>query len=362
MLEVGQTAEVKGSAAKPYIIKNVDGIIWSCTCPAWRNSGGAVDQKTCKHVKQIRGSAAPAPSPIGTPAPKVVTATPERAEEIMARAAAQGRKLRQDEKAKLNGPPVLLAHPYEGSDIDPTGWWISEKLDGVRAYWDGENFISRQGNVFHAPAWFKAGLPKDLKLDGELWIDRGYFQNTLSVVRTLDAGERWKPVQFVVFDVPDLASHTFEQRMDFLEEAVLSGVINSKILRVHSQSLCKGKEHLKTELDRIVALKGEGLMLREPKSYYEIGRSSTLLKVKPFKDAEAVVVGHEPGKGKHKGRLGGLVVEMPDGKRFNVGSGLTDDDRRSPPQLGVSITYRYTELTNDGIPKCASFVCVRNYE
>lgn len=358
MLGVGQTAEIQGSAAKPYVVKNVDGVVWSCTCPAWRNSGGAVDQKTCKHVKQVRGSAAPAPSPVQA-APKVITAAPERAEEIIARAAAQGRKLRPDEKTKLNGPPVLLAHSYEDSDVDPTGWWVSEKLDGVRAYWNGTDFLSRQGNVFHAPAWFKAGLPTDRILDGELWIDRGYFQNTLSVVRSLDAGERWRAVKYLTFDLPD-SKKEFEERVLELEEMATAS--SSKVWKLVDHERCLGREHLKQLLDKLVALKAEGLMIRRPKSLYEVGRSSTLLKVKPFKDAEAVVIGHEPGKGKHKGRLGGLLVRMPDGKTFNVGTGLTDDERRNPPALGKTVTYRYTELTNDGIPKCASFVATRDYE
>ena len=119
---------------------------------------------------------------------------------------------------------------------------------------------------------------------------------------------------------------------------------------------------MKRELDELVALGAEGLMIRKPGSLYEVGRSHTILKVKPFKDADAVVVGHEPGKGRHKGRLGGLVLRLPDGKEFNVGTGLSDDERRNPPPVGSTVTYAYTEHTSDGIPKCASFLRVRPEE
>lgn len=369
MLRPGETTEIQGSGAKPYVIKNVDGVIWSCTCPAWRNSGGKVDQKTCKHVQKVRGTGPQAAVPRAAPVQpgvvagpnhdgKAITADPAYAQEILDRAASEGRKLRQDEKAKLHGPPVLLAHSFEDSDVDPTGWWVSEKLDGVRAYWDGRRFLSRQGNVFAAPDWFRAGLP-DHPLDGELWIARGHFQATMSVVRRLDWGEGAKNVKYLVWDLPHLKS-PFEERQEALEAACFAS--QSKVLKTVQQDRCKGKAHLKQELDRLVALGAEGLMIRKPGSLYEASRSHTLLKVKPFKDAEAVVIGHEPGKGKHKGRLGGLVVRLPSGKTFNVGTGFTDDDRRSPPAVGKTVTYRYTELTNDGIPKCASYVCTRDYE
>lgn len=111
-------------------------------------------------------------------------------------------------------------------------------------------------------------------------------------------------------------------------------------------------------LDRVVAQGGEGLMLRQPQSLYEVGRSTTLLKVKAFLDAEARVVEHLPGEGKHKGRLGALVVEMPGGKRFSVGTGFSDAERASPPPLGSLITYRYQELTDRGVPRFPSFLRV----
>jgi DNA ligase-1 len=252
----------------------------------------------------------------------------------------------------------LLAHSFEDVDVDPTGWWLSEKLDGVRGYWDGKNFISRQGNVFHAPDWFKMRLP-DHPLDGELWMGRKLFQKTISVVKRLDAGEQWKKIMYVVFDAPHL-DKPFEERMQFLDDYARRE--KPPYMQVHSQWKVQSRKYLLDELKRFEAMGAEGLMIRKPGSLYEVGRSSTLLKVKPFKDAEAIVVGHEPGKGRHKGRLGALVVQMPNGKTFSVGTGLSDAERENPPKIGATITYRYADLTDDSLPKCGSFLAVRDYE
>lgn len=396
----GSPVYVQGSGKKPYELKNVGGV-YSCSCMAWRNQGLAIDKRTCKHLKKHCGdaeeaariggqSAQPALGTAPTAATvcnttkvplmaviaevadktaaegvqtvngRVVTADASYAQTILDRAAKDGRKLRQDEKTKLHGPPVLLAHKFDDfEDLDPTGWWYSEKLDGVRAWWNGENFISRQGNVFHAPAWFKEGLPDHL-LDGELWIDRGKFQATMAVVRRLDGGDMWKAVKYVVFDAPHLTDKGFEERLDALEKICL--VSTNQFIKFHPHHRVQSRKHILDELKAVESLGGEGLMIRKPGALYEAGRSATILKVKPFKDAEAVVIGYEPGKGRHKGVTGGLLVRMPNGKEFNVGTGLTDAERRSPPKVGATITYRYTEHTNDGIPKCASFVCVRDYE
>jgi len=284
----------------------------------------------------------------------------EKAVIVAEEEAKKGRKLRQDEKADLFGPPVLLANNLE-ADFDPTGWLESEKLDGVRAYWNGEVFVSRQGNIYNAPAHFVAGLPKE-PLDGELWMGRKQFQKTISVVKRQTPGPEWNQIKFVVFDAPIWADiyeddATFERRLAHLETLTLGS-----FAQVHPHRICASREEMEQHLRDIEALGGEGLMYRKPGSLYEARRSSTLLKAKPFKDAEAVVIGYEPGKKANKGKTGGLIVRMPNGKTFNVGTGLTAKDRENPPAIGATITYRYTELTDDGIPKCGSFVCERSYE
>lgn len=370
-LGIGETTEIQGSGSKPYIIKNVDGRIWSCTCPSWKNSGGPVDRKSCKHLRQLLGEAAEAArigaavtqanttTAVATPASPNAPAAPRAsaAGSVAAGRHASGEKLRQDEKAKLFGPKLLLANPWDG-ELDPAGWWLSEKADGVRAFWDGEAFISRQGNKFYAPSWFTANLPKH-PLDGELWMGRQMFQKTISVVKSQDSGERWRQVTYVVFDHP---SHLgpFEDRMKYLLE--LESNLNHPHMRILRQIKVRDRDHVAKELDLVVSQGGEGLMLRKPGSLYEACRSDTLLKVKKFSDAEAVVVSHTIGKGRHLGRLGALVVRMPNGKEFNIGTGFSDADRRDPPPVGATITYSFTEHTESGLPKCAAFLRVRPQE
>jgi len=233
--------------------------------------------------------------------------------------------------------------------------WLSEKLDGVRAYWNGKQFLSRQGNLFHAPDWFTAGLPA-IPLDGGLWIARKSFQRTVGIVRRQDKPEIWKEVKYLVFDAPS-AEGPFEERMNFLAESVRSWKTNHTA--IHEHEVCKGIDHLRGELLRVEQLGGEGLMLREPGSKYVAGRSSTLLKVKSFLDSEAVVIAHEPGKGKHTGRLGAVTARLPDGKIFSVGTGFSDRERSHPPAIGSTITFRYQELSDAGIPRFPSYLGVR---
>ncbi len=330
-LDDGATFEMQGSGSKPYVIKNVGGV-YSCSCPAWRNQSEAIERRTCKHIRKLRGDAAEEARIGGALPQKPVVPEGEAAE----------------------GPPVLLAESWDNA-ADLSGWWMSEKLDGVRAYWDGKQFLSRQGNLFHAPDWFVAGLP-NTPLDGELWIARKAFQRTVGIVRRQDKPDIWKEVRYLVFDAPAKAG-PFEERLEhvrtrfkFTQPAYASAL---------EHVLCRGIDHLRAELARVEALGGEGLMLRQPGSAYITGRSSTLLKVKSFLDAEAVVIGHDAGEGKHKGRLGALVVQLPNGKEFKVGTGFTDKERASPPPVGTTITFRYQELTDGGLPRFPSYLRVR---
>jgi len=328
----GETFEMQGSGAKPYQIKNVGGV-YSCTCPAWRNQSLPINVRTCKHIRKLRGDAA---------------------EEARINSAEPLKPLKPegaDEDAEL---PVLLAHVWS-DEHDPTGWWMSEKLDGVRAYWDGKQFLSRKNNIFYAPDWFTVGLPSH-PLDGELWIARKQFDRTSGIVRRQDKPEIWKEIQYLVFDAPD-AKGSFEDRMKFLADG--AGKWKAKFAALHEHFVCTGFDHLFTELDRVTALGGEGLMLRKPGSTYERTRSTTLLKVKKFLDAEAVVIGFQAGKGRHKGRVGALVARFGNGVEFEVGTGLKDKERENPPAVGSIITVKYQELTKDGLPRFPVYVGLR---
>ena len=338
-LNDGEVAHVPGSAAKPYEIKNTGGV-YSCSCPAWRNQSFAIDRRTCKHIKALRGEAAERER-VGTPEPVSKTA--------------KGRSPRSRAAAKSTAPPVLLAQPWD-STTDVTGWWMSEKLDGVRAYWTGSEFVSRLGNVYRAPKWFVDGLP-DHPLDGELWCGRRLFQQTVSIVRRHDAGDHWRDVRFVVFDMPEL-EEPFETRIARIDERFSAG--EHPFAHALDHERCLGLDHVQEALAHVESLGGEGLMVRQPGSLYVAGRSSTLLKIKSFFDAEARVTGYVPGAGRHKGRTGALEVELPDGTRFAVGTGLSDAAREAPPAVGSVITFRYQELSKDGVPRFPSFVGVRD--
>jgi DNA ligase-1 len=323
----GETFLMQGSGSKPYELKNTGGV-YSCTCPAWRNQSLAIEQRTCKHLRKLRGDAAEQARTGGaTPAPKGAAKTTPAA-------------------------PVLLAETWDGQ-LDPTGWWASEKLDGVRAYWDGQRLVSRLGNLLHAPDYFLAGLPAHA-LDGELFLARKSFQKTVAIVRRQDKSDLWKQIRFLIFDAP-AAGGAFEERVKVLESLPAHAYA-----AVHPHVLCTGIAHLKEELARIEALGGEGVMLRQPQSAYAVGRSATLLKVKSFKDDEAVIIAHQPGTGRHKGRMGALLVRLPSGVEFSVGTGFSDKERDTPPPVGATIVFRYQELSDGGVPRFPSYSSVRD--
>jgi DNA ligase 1 len=328
----GESCEMKGSGAKPYVLKNVGGV-YSCSCPAWRNQSTAIERRTCKHLRKLRGDAE---------------------EEQRIGGALPQKPLKAADDDSSAGPPLLLAGSWDNT-TDLSGWWMSEKLDGVRAYWDGKQFLSRQGNLYHAPDWFVEGLP-DTPLDGELWIDRKKFQRTVGIVRRQDKPDLWTEVRFLVFDAP-AATGAFEDRLAFVRDALAARTPKFAVPLVHA--LCRDVEHLRAELVRVEALGGEGLMLRQPGSRYEAGRSATLLKVKSFHDAEALVIGHLAGAGKHKGRLGALRARLPDGTEFAIGTGFSDRERGNPPPVGATVTFRYQELSDAGVPRFPSYVGIR---
>jgi DNA ligase-1 len=249
-----------------------------------------------------------------------------------------------------------LAERWERGAVDPTGWWVSEKLDGVRAYWNGHTLVSRLGKTLHAPAWFLAALPPSIALDGELFTGRGAFNETMRIVMQHAAEKAWADVAFVVFDAP-AEDGPFEARARALDALVAA--LNVPHLRAVEHVQCTGVAHLDAMLARVIEDGGEGLMLRKAGSRYVGRRSPTLLKVKTFHQGEAIVRAHLAGTGHNADRVGSLECELPNGTRFSVGSGLTDAERESPPALGSVITFRYQELSRDGVPRFPTYVGVR---
>jgi len=247
----------------------------------------------------------------------------------------------------MNNHKPMLAKEYRNQD--PRGWWMSEKLDGVRAVWDGSNFKSRNGKVFPAPDHIKQAMP-DAIIDGELFCGRSMFQKTISNVRL----GKWDKITFKVFDVID--SNPFEARQATLTALNLPGWCE-----VVEQVQCASRDHLEQYEHDLITLGAEGVMIRKPQSLYKNSRSNDLLKIKRFQSAEAEIVGYEQGNGKHAGRVGALVASFC-GEIFKIGTGLTNQQRETPPPIGSLVTFSFFELTDGGKPRFPAFIGVRDYE
>ncbi|MBN7770147.1 DNA ligase [Marinobacter daepoensis] len=255
-------------------------------------------------------------------------------------------------------PAIPLANVYH-QGVNLQGYWVSEKLDGVRAYWDGDKLWSRGGHVYAAPEWFVAHFPEH-PMDGELWSGRGRFAELSGVVRKSRPEDReWREVRFHVFDIP-AEGVPFEQRYRRLKSLVRNA--GSRYLAVVNQSPVESHQVLMAKLDRAVDEGAEGLMLKRKAGLYRAGRSDDLLKVKQHQDAEATVVGYRPGNGKYDGMMGALEVELDDGRRFRLGTGFSEAERQNPPPVGARVTFRYRGLTATGLPRFASFQRIRNDE
>lgn len=253
-------------------------------------------------------------------------------------------------------PALMLAEVYRrGMPLD--GYWVSEKYDGVRGYWDGRQLWTRGGERVMAPAWFTAPLPAT-PLDGELWAGRGRFNLAVSTVRSQTPNDAaWREMRFMVFDLPAQPGD-FDARLVALSK--LLPITAAPWVVPVAQRRAGTHAELQALLDKTVRLGGEGLMLHRGDAMYRTERNADLLKFKPFDDAEARVVGHVPGKGRHVRRLGALLVETPDGRRFKLGGGFTDAQRDDPPPVGAWVTYRYNGENPGGLPRFARFLRVRS--
>ncbi len=258
-------------------------------------------------------------------------------------------------RAAAEAPALLLAKVLQ-SQTDVAQYWASEKLDGARAVWDGKTLRFRSGRTVSTPVWFTAHFPRQA-LDGELWLGRGEFDRLSGIVRKDQPDDaEWRQVRYMLFELPD-APGTFTERIEQMRNIVATAQV--PWLRVIDQFRVKDRTELQHRLEEVLQQRGEGLMLHRADALYATGRSDDLLKLKPWLDAEAKVIAHLPGKGKYQGMLGALRLEMPDGKRFNLGTGFSDAARRDPPAVGALVTYRYRELNPNGLPRFASYLRVR---
>lgn len=257
-------------------------------------------------------------------------------------------------------PQLMLAKRFHGEEtLNLFG--VSEKYDGVRAFWDGMSLVTRSGRIINAPDWFLAQLP-DEPLDGELWLGYGRFSEVSGLIRRKDSdtSELWQDVSYMVFDLPELPG-TFDERYQALISLIgnPSEVASYENLHPVEQLRVFSQQELDILLQQVLERGGEGLMLHRWDSFYFAGRSSDLLKVTPLEDAEAIVTGYEPGQGRLKGMMGALRVRLQNGREMLLGTGFSDAERQSPPALGARVRFTFRGLTADGLPRFASFDRVR---
>ncbi|ULQ47836.1 DNA ligase [Flagellatimonas centrodinii] len=260
--------------------------------------------------------------------------------------------------ARADPPALTRASVYDDHARLPIDqYWVSEKYDGVRGYWDGQRLYTRQGYPIDTPPWFTAGWPDDLPLDGELWIGRGRFAEVSGIVRTHPpTDDDWRRVQYRVFDLPDTAG-PFDTRLQVLQQRLAALAI--PWLQPVPQFRVADEVMLMARLEAVVDAGGEGLMLHHQAATYHTVRNHDLIKLKPYRDAEARVVAHHGGEGRLRGLMGAMTVETPEGRRFRIGSGFSDAERADPPAIGSWITYRYSGLTATGLPRFARFLRIR---
>lgn len=252
-------------------------------------------------------------------------------------------------------PALMLANVYRPG-VPLRDYWLSEKYDGLRGFWDGQRLLTRKGEVIAAPEWFTAGWPAEA-MDGELWMGHGRFEEALSTVRRQTPDEiAWRRVRFMVFDLPTHPGR-FTERIAAYRTLVQQ--LNQTWVQPVAQERVASHAELVARLDRLVKDGGEGFMLHRGDSLYRAERNDDLLKVKMHEDAEARVLHHLPGQGRHSGRMGALLVETREGLRFRLGTGFTDAQREHPPEVGDWVTYRFRGLNESGVPRFATFVRVR---
>lgn len=262
--------------------------------------------------------------------------------------------------ANASAPPLMLAQigPVHAERIAGLAdYWVSEKYDGVRGYWDGQRLWTRSGEPIATPAWFTAHWP-NTPLDGELWAGRGRFAQAVSTIRQQTPDDAaWRALRYMVFDLPAHPGPFTERRLA-LQQALTP--LAQPWVQAVAHEPAPDAASLQAHLSATVAAGGEGLMLNRGSAPYRASRSDDLLKLKPHDDADALVLAHLPGQGKHAGRLGALLVQTADGQRLKLGTGFSDAEREQPPAVGSWISFRYRGLTAQGVPRFASFLRVRS--
>ncbi|WMN60953.1 DNA ligase [Pseudoalteromonas xiamenensis] len=253
-------------------------------------------------------------------------------------------------------PPVQLAQVY-AQQLPVDRYLVSEKFDGVRAYWDGKRLMTRTGQPIFAPGWFTEPLPA-MDLDGELWINYGEFELVSGLVRRRQIDDTaWEQVKYLIFDAPKLQGTFVERYAELRKRFQTQAAIQLQLIE---QKEIPSEQLLERWLQEVVLRGGEGLILHRKDALHQAGRTGAVLKYKPYQDEEAKVIGHQPGKGKFRNMLGALIVENKQGLIFELGTGFNMSERIKPPAIGSIVTFRYQGKTKNGKPRFARFLRVRD--
>lgn len=247
---------------------------------------------------------------------------------------------------------IEVQKPQIYDDQNISGWLMSEKLDGVRGYWDGEKLYTKNGNLINAPKEFTANFPP-FPLDGELWSKRDDFETIQATVLDVIPTKNWETITYNIFEVPEVKGD-FLGRLQKAKEWF--EIHPNPHINIIKQIICKDEQHLQNYLNEIIALKGEGVVIKDGKEPYHTGRSPYILKVKKVQDMEGIVIGYNYDK---KGKFKSLKLKLDNGVIFNLGGGFSDKERETPPKLGMMVTFKYYGFTKNGLPKFASFLRVR---
>ena len=237
-------------------------------------------------------------------------------------------------------------------------WHMSEKLDGIRAYWDGEKLLTRTGKTIYAPKWFTADFPP-FALDGELWAGRTNFNLVQRTVLDQQPSHDWSKISYHIFEVPN-AQGDFPTRLQKAQE-YFNG---HKASHAHivPQTTCTSHVHLHHFLQDIEKKGGEGVIIKDPEKPYTRGSCSHILKVKKIEKMPGEVIAINPGQGKFEDMMGSLTLRLENGIIFKIGTGFTEEERKNPPDVGAIVTFKYHGWTKNNKPRFASFVEIKQHE
>ncbi|RXK00082.1 DNA ligase [Arcobacter sp. CECT 8986] len=255
----------------------------------------------------------------------------------------------------LNSSSLQKPKIYKNQNIK--GWYMSEKLDGIRAYWNGKNLLTKNGNKINIPKEFTKNFPK-FKLDGELWTKRDDFENIQSIVLDKIPTNKWNQITYNIFEVPN-AKGDFLKRLS--KAKIWFEKHPNKFIKFIPQIKCNSKKDLDKFLNKLVSQKAEGVIVKNGKLSYFKGRNNNILKVKKFFDKEGKVITINYDKNNTK-RMKSLQIKLGNGVIFNLGGGFTNKQRYNPPKVGTTVTFKYYGFTKNNKPKFASFLRVRKKE